>query len=335
MNKFFFIFLTLSINAIADGISELNIFINNVSSMSSEFTQVVLDKRGSKIQDAEGVMLFKRPDKFRWDYLKPYQNQIISDGDRLYIYDQDLRQVSINPIAKMAGATPLLIIASKNVEKYFILKNIEDQANNEVNQNIKWVEAIPREQSAGFSKVILGLAENKLSVMKVVDAFEHITTISFKNTKYNMNLADKNFLFKLSSGIDVIQTDAAPINSAPIPNINKSNELELIAFVHAWVNAWSDRDIELYLSKYAEDFKTPNGDTFTLWQASRKKNFLSQGKILVEIEDIKVSMNNENLARLQFKQKYISDKFRDESNKFLLVKKIDGKWLIQEESSGK
>ena len=334
MNKLFFAFLILSFNVLADGISDLNAFVNNISSMSSEFSQVVLDKKGLKLQDVEGVMLFKRPNKFRWDYLKPYQNQIISDGDRLYMYDQDLRQVSINPIAKVAGSTPLLIIAGKNIEKYFTLKNIDDQVNNEGNQNIKWVEAVPKEEGAGFSKVILGLTENKLSVMKIVDAFEHTTTISFKNAKYNVTLVDNDFLFKLPTGVDVVQNGVASNNSSSTKPTN-NKDAELIAFANSWTNAWSAKDIGVYLSKYAEDFKTPNGDALALWQASRKQKISSQGKILVEIEDIKVTMKNENLARIQFKQKYTSDKLTEDSNKSLLVKKIDGKWLIQEETSGK
>jgi len=334
MNKIFFAFLILSFNVIADGISDLNAFVNNVSSMSSEFSQVVLDKKGLKLQDVEGVMLFKRPNKFRWDYLKPYQNQIISDGDRLFMYDQDLRQVSINPIAKVAGSTPLLIIAGKNIEKYFTLRNIEDQVANEMNQNIKWVEAVPKEEGAGFSKVILGLTENKLSVMKIIDAFEHTTTISFKNAKYNVILVDNDFLFKLPTGVDVVQNGVASNNSSYTKPTN-NKDAELIAFANSWVSAWSAKDIGVYLSKYAEDFKTPNGDALALWQASRKQKILSQGKILVEIEDIKVTMKNENLARIQFKQKYTSDKLTEDSNKSLLVKKIDGKWLIQEETSGK
>ena len=333
MNKIFFAFLILSFNVIADGISDLNAFVNNVSSMSSEFSQVVLDKKGLKLQDVEGVMLFKRPNKFRWDYLKPYQNQIISDGDRLFMYDQDLRQVSINPIAKVAGSTPLLIIAGKNIEKYFTLRNIEDQVANEMNQNIKWVEAVPKEEGAGFSKVILGLTENKLSVMKIVDAFEHITTISFKNAKYNVTLVDNDFLFKLPTGVDVVQNGIAT-NNTSLASI-KNKDVELIDFANAWARAWSAKDVDLYLSKYAEDFKTPNGDALALWQASRKQKISSQGKILVEIEDIKVTMKNENLARIQFKQKYTSDKLTEESSKLLLVKKTNGKWFIQEEASGK
>ncbi|HAP04382.1 MAG TPA: hypothetical protein DCQ72_01350, partial [Methylophilaceae bacterium] len=99
-----------------------------------------------------------------------------------------------------------------------------------------------------------------------------------------------------------------------------------------WANAWSTKDIDVYLSKYAADFKTPNGEALNLWQASRKQKISSQGKILVEIEDIKVTMKNENLARIQFKQKYSSDKLTEDSNKNLLVKKIDGKWFIQEET---
>ena len=335
MNKLFFVFLMLSLNVFAEGISDLNAFVNNVSSMSSEFSQVVLDKKGSKLQDVEGVMLFKRPNKFRWDYLKPYQNQIISDGDRLYMYDQDLRQVSINSIAKVGGSTPLLIIAGKNIEKYFTLKNIESQAGDESSQNIKWVEAIPKEEGAGFSKVMLGLTENKLSVMKIVDAFEHITTISFRNAKYNVSLSDNDFLFKLPNGVDVVQNGGVPTNLSTTSSSNKNKDAELIAFANDWANAWSAKDIDLYLSKYAQDFKTPNGDAFSLWQTSRRQKISSQGKILVEIEDLKLSMKTENSARIQFKQKYTSDKLTEISNKSLVVIKIDGRWLIQEEISGK
>ena len=335
MNKLFFVFLMLSLNVFAEGISDLNAFVNNVSSMSSEFSQVVLDKKGSKLQDVEGVMLFKRPNKFRWDYLKPYQNQIISDGDRLYMYDQDLRQVSINSIAKVGGSTPLLIIAGKNIEKYFTLRNIESQAGDESSQNIKWVEAIPKEEGAGFSKVMLGLTENKLSVMKIVDAFEHITTISFKNAKYNVSLSDNDFLFKLPNGVDVVQNGGVPTNLSTTSNPNKNKDVELIAFANDWANAWSAKDIDLYLSKYAQDFKTPNGNAFSLWQTSRRQKISSQGKILVEIEDIKLTMKAENSARIQFKQKYTSDKLTEMSNKSLVVKKIDGRWLIQEEILGK
>ena len=325
----------LSLNVFAEGISDLNAFVNNVSSMSSEFSQIVLDKKGSKLQDVEGVMLFKRPNKFRWDYLKPYQNQIISDGDRLYMYDQDLRQVSINSIAKVGGSTPLLIIAGKNIEKYFTLKNIESQAGDESSQNIKWVEAIPKEEGAGFSKVMLGLTENKLSVMKIVDAFEHITTISFRNAKYNVSLSDNDFLFKLPNGVDVVQNGGVPTNLPTTSSSNKNKDAELIAFANDWANAWSAKDIDLYLSKYAQDFKTPNGDAFSLWQTSRRQKISSQGKILVEIEDLKLSMKTDNSARIQFKQKYTSDKLTEMSNKSLVVKKIDGRWLIQEEISGK
>jgi outer membrane lipoprotein carrier protein len=335
MNKLFFVFLMLSLNVFAEGISDLNAFVNNVSSMSSEFSQVVLDKKGSKLQDVEGVMLFKRPNKFRWDYLKPYQNQIISDGDRLYMYDQDLRQVSINSIAKVGGSTPLLIIAGKNIEKYFTLKNIESQAGDESSQNIKWVEAIPKEEGAGFSKVMLGLTENKLSVMKIVDAFEHITTISFRNAKYNVSLSDNDFLFKLPNGVDVVQNGGVPTNLPTTSSSNKNKDAELIAFANDWANAWSAKDIDLYLSKYAQDFKTPNGDAFSLWQTSRRQKISSQGKILVEIEDLKLSMKTDNSARIQFKQKYTSDRLTEMSNKSLVVKKIDGRWLIQEEILGK
>jgi hypothetical protein len=250
------------------------------------------------------------------------------------MYDQDLRQVSINPIAKVAGSTPLLIIAGKNIEKYFTLKNIDDQPNNEESQNIKWVEAIPKEEGAGFSKVILGLSNNKLLVMKIVDAFEHTTTISFKNAKYNISLVDNDFLFKLPDGVDVVQS-GTPSNATASSSSIKNQDAEILTFINDWLSAWSSKDTDLYLSKYAQDFKVPNGDSFSSWQNSRKQKIASQVKITIEIEEAKVIMKNENSARIQFKQKYTSDKFIEISNKSLIIKKVDSKWLIQEEISGK
>ena len=179
------------------------------------------------------------------------------------------------------------------------------------------------------------VAENKLSVMKIVDAFEHITTISFRNAKYNVSLSDNDFLFKLPNGVDVVQNGGVPTNLPTTSSSNKNKDAELIAFANDWANAWSAKDIDLYLSKYAQDFKTPNGDAFSLWQTSRRQKISSQGKILVEIEDLKLSMKTDNSARIQFKQKYTSDRLTEMSNKSLVVKKIDGRWLIQEEISGK
>jgi murein L,D-transpeptidase YafK len=103
---------------------------------------------------------------------------------------------------------------------------------------------------------------------------------------------------------------------------NKNKDAELIAFANDWANAWSAKDIDLYLSKYAQDFKTPNGDAFSLWQTSRRQKISSQGKILVEIEDLKLSIKTDNSARIQFKQKYTSDRLTEMSNKSLVVKKL-------------
>ena len=145
-----------------------------------------------------------------------------------------------------------------------------------------------------------------------------------------------NNYIKSETYIQIYSSDGIyEINNSSSKKLTNNKDSELIAFANSWVSAWSAKDIGVYLSKYAEDFKTPNGDALALWQASRKQKISSQGKILVEIEDIKVTMKNENLARIQFKQKYTSDKLTEDSNKSLLVKKIDGKWLIQEETSGK
>ena len=170
--------------------------------------------------------------------------------------------------------------------------------------------------------------------MKIVDAFEHTTTISFKNAKYNISLVDNDFLFKLPDGIDVVQSGAA-LNATASSSSIKNQDAEILTFINDWLSAWSSKETYLYLSKYAQEFKVHNWDSFSSWQNSRKQKIASQVKITIEIEEVKVIMKNENSARIQFKQKYTSDKFTEVSNKSLIIKKVDSKWLIQEEISGK
>ena len=126
-----------------------------------------------------------------------------------------------------------------------------------------------------------------------------------------------------------------PTNTKASSSSIKNQDAEILTFINDWSSAWSSKDTDLYLSKYAEDFKVPNGDSFSSWQNSRRQKIASQVKITIEIEEAKVIMNNENFARIQFKQKYTSDKLTEISNKSLIIKKVDSKWLIQEEISGK
>lgn len=84
--------------ATKSGADSLHRFFTEVNSFNARFKQVVLDERHNPIQESSGMLWIERPNKFRWDYEKPYQQQIVADGKRLWVYDVGLQQVTVRTL---------------------------------------------------------------------------------------------------------------------------------------------------------------------------------------------------------------------------------------------
>ena len=191
--------LLSSQQALADGVSSLRDFFNNTTTMRAQFSQVVNDKQGRKIQEVEGTMQLQRPNKFRWDYKKPYEQQIVSDGKQVFLYDTELQQVTIRELSKTLGSSPAALLAGgEAVEKSFILKNATRK------DDLAWVLALPKDKENGFDRVLLGFKADKLRKMELYDSFNHITHITFDEVERNPTLHDATFLFTPPEGVDVV-----------------------------------------------------------------------------------------------------------------------------------
>ena len=204
MIKFFTGFLILfsslfSQLAMADGVTSLRDFFNNTSTMRAQFSQVVNDNKGRKVQEVEGTMQLQRPNKFRWDYKKPYEQQIVSDGKQVFLFDTELQQVTIRDLSKTLGSSPAAMLAGgEAVEKSFSLKNATRK------DGLIWVLAIPKDKESGFERVLLGFKADKLRKMELYDSFNHITHITFDEVERNPVLRDSTFLFTPPKGVDVV-----------------------------------------------------------------------------------------------------------------------------------
>lgn len=191
--------LLSSQQALADGVSSLRDFFNNTTTMRAQFSQMVNDKQGRKIQEVEGTMQLQRPNKFRWDYKKPYEQQIVSDGKQVFLYDTELQQVTIRELSKTLGSSPAALLAGgEAVEKSFILKNATRK------DGLAWVLALPKDKESGFDRVLLGFKADKLRKMELYDSFNHITHITFNEVERNPILQDVTFLFTPPEGVDVV-----------------------------------------------------------------------------------------------------------------------------------
>ena len=204
MIKIVFSFFALSSSlfsgvATADGVSSLREFFNSTTTMRAQFSQVVNDNKGRKVQEVDGTMQLQRPNKFRWDYKKPYEQQIVSDGKQVFLFDTELQQVTIRELSKALGSSPAAMLAGgENVEKSFTLKNATRK------DGLAWVLALPKDKESGFERVLLGFKADKLRKMELYDSFNHITHITFDEVERNPKLEDATFLFTPPKGVDVV-----------------------------------------------------------------------------------------------------------------------------------
>lgn len=193
-------FALTSMSVMADGIKSLKDFYTQTQAMRADFTQVVTDKQGRKVQEVQGEMQLKRPNKFRWDYHKPYEQQIISDGKQVWLYDTELAQVTVRELSKALGSSPAALLAGDAaLDKNFKFSNVDRQS------DIEWVKANPQNEDSGFENILLGFKAGELKEMELVDSFGLQTKIKFNQVEQNPSLDNKMFLFKVPKGVDVVK----------------------------------------------------------------------------------------------------------------------------------
>ncbi len=183
----------------ANSIDLLNRFLSNVDAYSAEFEQVVLDENLRQIDDASGTLTILRPGRFRWDYNPPAEQQIIGDGEKVWIYDLELRQVIVRDQQQSLGQSPAILLAgaSKRLKNF----KLEDRG---VQGKLKWVKIIPKSDDSGFDDIQVGFLEDKMSIMVLVDGLGQTTRINFINGVENPPLPAEQFEFTPPDGVDVI-----------------------------------------------------------------------------------------------------------------------------------
>jgi outer membrane lipoprotein carrier protein len=191
--------LAMPMVAYAGGVDRLRAFFKGTTTMKAQFHQTVLDQQGRKLQEVNGVMQLQRPGKFRWDYAKPYVQIVVGDGQKVWLYDPELNQVTVRALDKMLGSSPAALLAgNRDMDKVFALKDDVRQ------DGMEWVEATPKDQDSGFAKLLLGFREDAMAEMEVHDNFGQVTVIEFSHIEHNIKLNSKAFSFTPPAGADVV-----------------------------------------------------------------------------------------------------------------------------------
>jgi len=191
--------LLLPASLLAAEDQRLQNYVDNLKTLRAEFVQRLYDDQDQLIQESRGDFLLQRPGQFRWDYKKPYAQLIVSDGNKVWIYDQDLAQVTVKKLNTNLGSAPILLLSQKKplAEAFDILPLGQKD-------DLFWYKLEPKQAESDFKAIFLALDDNGLKVMELKDGFGQATQIRFMDLESNAKLDQKSFQFTPPEGVDVV-----------------------------------------------------------------------------------------------------------------------------------
>jgi outer membrane lipoprotein carrier protein len=203
---FFATILALPGIASAAALEQFKSFVATSKSAKGEFIQRQI-KADSAAQEKQktaapssGNFLFARPGKFIWTYQKPYEQVLQADGEKLYIYDKDLNQVTIKKLGNALGSSPAAILfGSNDLDKNFTLKEAPSK------DGVEWLQAIPKTKDTTFESIRIGLRDGAPVAMELRDAFGQVSELTFTKFEKNPPIPADRFKFVVPNGADVFQ----------------------------------------------------------------------------------------------------------------------------------
>jgi outer membrane lipoprotein carrier protein len=190
--------LVAGAGARADAVGALREFSRDVKSARASFTQVVTAPDGKKQKTSTGTFELARPDRFRFAYVKPYPQLIVGDGQKVWIHDADLNQVTTRPADQALGATPAALLAGSALDKDFELAALPDA------DGLAWVQAKPRAADSTYRSIRIGFRAKQLAAIEILDSFGQRSRLDFQDLTTNTPLAPERFRFTPPAGADVI-----------------------------------------------------------------------------------------------------------------------------------
>ena len=208
MNKKLFAFL-LTCNAFfmssANASQQLlSGFFEEVTTLSAHFDQRVVDETGFVLENSSGKFFLSRPGQFRWDYDSQdpdYERgqQIVADGESIFMYDPDLDQVTKRSLIDALGQVPslLLVQTGAEIDSHF---NISDFG---VIDGLSWVGLKPKDENAGYQQLMIGFLGEEINTITLLDGLGNETRLSLTVVRANVELEDDVFAFVAPEGVDV------------------------------------------------------------------------------------------------------------------------------------
>jgi len=174
-------------------------YFDNVRTLQATFIQTVLNESGQALEQSSGEMYMQRPGRFRWEYRAPYSQLIVADGERIWLYDLDLEQITVRKLDETLSSAPLAMLGSDApLASAFNITPLGQR------DGLSWYDLKPKQAESEVSFIRLGFADTDLQVLEVEDNLRRLTRLELSQVKRNPTLQEQLFIFIPPAGVDVI-----------------------------------------------------------------------------------------------------------------------------------
>ncbi|HZP67842.1 MAG TPA: outer membrane lipoprotein chaperone LolA [Rudaea sp.] len=193
--------------------ARLDAFAHGLNALSGEFEQAVRGPNGGAGKTSHGTLALKAPRQFRWETTAPYKQTIVADGERVWIYDPDLEQVSVRPQGSEEAHSPLTVLTDlSQLDREFAASEQGER------EGLAWLRLVSKDKEPQFAYCDLGLDANGLERMRFEDTLGNRTEIHFSHWQRNPALPADTFKFVPPKGVDVIGDPTPAAETFPVKN---------------------------------------------------------------------------------------------------------------------
>jgi outer membrane lipoprotein carrier protein len=184
----------------ANAVAALREFLASTKTARGEFTQQVTRGAAPAAPPASGTFEFERPGRFRWTYVRPYEQVLVADGERLFLYDRDLNQVTVKRLSAALPASPASILfGGDEFERDFVVADAGTR------DGLQWLRATPRSADTQFERIEIGFRDGVPAAMLLADSFGQVSRLTFGRFERNARIDAAAFRFVPPPGADVLE----------------------------------------------------------------------------------------------------------------------------------
>ena len=193
------VLVACAFGARADAVDTLREFVRDVKTGRAAFTQTVTSPDGAKKKTSSGSFEFARPNRFRFAYTKPFEQTIVSDGQKVWIHDVDLNQVTSRKFSQALGSTPAALLAGGSLDRDF------DLSAQPAKDGLDWAQAVPKAKDGAIPSMRIGFRGKDLAAIEITDSFGQRSLLGFTQWLPNAALPLESFRYTVPQGVDLIE----------------------------------------------------------------------------------------------------------------------------------